>query len=204
MEDREIGYSMRVSRPNLYENEIRLSTSERALGYLKNYYLYLSKEQANFRRLMDEEVVFELDNYKAIRLSDITKHKTEIEKILEDIKENEENLLKSKRSLQKTNDDLSLAKDKLFQIEKSIEEFFSKQMTEERKKEKEKVIGRFLSAFESTPLQDKERQLKRIERLEQEVLVRVKDVKDKKRILLESIKKKDDIYEKVTILLLVS
>jgi hypothetical protein len=32
MEDREIGYSIKVSRPNLYENEIRLSTSERALG----------------------------------------------------------------------------------------------------------------------------------------------------------------------------
>lgn len=32
MEDREISYSVQVSKPNLYEYEIRLSTSERALG----------------------------------------------------------------------------------------------------------------------------------------------------------------------------
>ena len=32
LEDLEINYSMKVSRPNLYESEIRTSTMERALG----------------------------------------------------------------------------------------------------------------------------------------------------------------------------
>lgn len=32
LEDMEINYSMKVSRPNLYESEIRSSTTERALG----------------------------------------------------------------------------------------------------------------------------------------------------------------------------
>lgn len=196
MEDREIGYSLRVSRPNLYENEIRLSTSERALGYLKNYYLYLSKDQAAFRRHMDEEVVFELDNYKSIRLADVTKHKTEIEKVLEDVKQNEENLIKAKRSLMKTLDDVQAGKDKLLLIEKAIEDFLAK-MTEEKKKEKEKVIGRFFSAFESNPIQEKEKQLKKIERLEQEAAMKVKDIAAKKKILLESIARKDDVYGKV-------
>ena len=196
MEDREIGYSMRVSRPNLYENEIRFSTSERALGYLKNYYLYLSRDQALFRRHMDEEVVFELDNYKSIRLADITKHKTEIEKVLEDVKQNEENLIKSKKSLLKTLEDIQFAREKLFQIERAIEDFQAK-MTEERKKEKEKVIGRFFSAFETNPIQEREKQVKKIERLDQEAAMKVKDIALKKKLLLESIARKDDVYGKV-------
>eukprot|EP00604_Paraphysomonas_vestita_P001008 CAMPEP_0174819188 /NCGR_PEP_ID=MMETSP1107-20130205/2281_1 /TAXON_ID=36770 /ORGANISM="Paraphysomonas vestita, Strain GFlagA" /LENGTH=614 /DNA_ID=CAMNT_0016032233 /DNA_START=570 /DNA_END=2414 /DNA_ORIENTATION=- len=69
-------------------------------------------------------------------------------------------------------------------------------MTEEKKKEKEKVIGRFFSAFESNPIQEKEKQLKKIERLEQEAAMKVKDIAAKKKILLESIARKDDVYGK--------
>jgi hypothetical protein len=195
MEDKELGYSTRVSRPNLYENEIRLSTSERALGFLKNYYLFLSKEQSSFRRSLDEEVVFQLENYKTIRYTDIMKHKTEIDKINEEIKWNEENLLKAKKSLFKTLDEVQNGKEKLIQIEKLIEEFLIK-MTEEKKKEKEKVIGRFLSAFESNPMTEKERQVKRLERLENEVNQKVKEIAMKKRILLESLSRKDEVVTK--------
>jgi hypothetical protein len=195
MEDKELGYSTRVSRPNLYENEIRLSTSERALGYLKNYYLYLSKEQSSFRRQLDEEVVFQLDNYKSIRLTDIIKHKTEIEKVLDEVKSHEENLVKAKKSLIKTLDEVQNCKEKLISTEKAIEEL-SLKMTEEKKKEKEKVIGRFLSAFESNPIQEKEKLLRRLERLDQEAGLKVKDIAQKKRSLLESIARKDEVYGK--------
>jgi hypothetical protein len=195
MEDKELGYSTRVSRPNLYENEIRLSTSERALGFLKNYYLFLSKEQSSFRRSLDEEVVFQLENYKTIRYTEIMKHKTELDKINEEIKSNEENLVKAKRSLLKTLEEVHYGKEKLVQIERLIEEFLIK-MTEEKKKEKEKVIGRFLSAFESNPMADKEKQIKKLDRLENEVNQKVKDIAMKKRILLESLSRKDEVVSK--------
>jgi hypothetical protein len=195
MEDKELGYSTRVSRPNLYENEIRLSTSERALGYLKNYYLYLSKEQNSFRRQLDEEIVFQLENYKTIRLTDILKYKTEIEKVLEEVKLSEENLFKTKRNYYKILDEVHTSKEKLILIEKGIEEL-SLKMTEEKRRDKEKVIGRIMSAFESNPIQEREKLLRRLEKLEIEIGFKVKEISYKKKILLETIARKDEVYGK--------
>jgi len=196
MEDREIGYSIKVSRPNLYENEIRLSTSERALGYFKNYYLYLSREQASFRRLMDENVVFELDNYKATRLREVTKHKEECERVSREIQALQESLAKTKKSLLKTMDDVEAARDKLQILNRAVEE--AAKMSEEKKREKEKeskqIMGRILSAFETTPEQDRDKQLRRLNRLEAEMVARSDEIATKKKALLDLYAERDVVF----------
>lgn len=42
VEDREIGFSIRVSRPNLYELEIPSSTAEKSLGWVQQTFLLIT------------------------------------------------------------------------------------------------------------------------------------------------------------------
>lgn len=201
MEDKELGYSTRVSRPNLYENEIRYSTSERALGFLKNYYLYLSKDQSHFRRQFDEEIVFQLDNYKTIRSNDITKHKLEIDKIHDEIKYHEDYLNKLKKQLLKLLEDVYHGKEKLIILNRAVEEFLlTKVANESAKKDyntsKDKVIGRILSAFDNNPITDKEKLLKKLEKLDHEVMNKMAEIASKKKVLLDCILRRDEVYKK--------
>lgn len=63
LSDRVASTTHKIARPNIYENEIFHSTAERALGFMKNYFLYSARESANFTKAMTDTVCKELEAF---------------------------------------------------------------------------------------------------------------------------------------------
>lgn len=65
MHDRMANNIHRIARPNIYENEIFHSSAERALGFMKNYFLYSAREAANYTKAMTDSVCKSMDTFVA-------------------------------------------------------------------------------------------------------------------------------------------
>jgi hypothetical protein len=168
-----------------------------SIRYFKNYYLYLSREQAAFRRRLDAEVVFNLDHYRGNREAQVTKYVSEIQKILDDRRQKEESLLKAKQALQKLNAEIQNGKDRITALETTIA---SPPANVEGKERERKIIGKLLSAFDYTPEQEKERQKKLLGKLENDARTAIVDIATKKELLLQCIFRQDEVEKKVNLL----
>ena len=170
----------------------------RFFRYFKNYYLFLSREQASFRKALDEEVVFELDTFNAKRTADMIFQKKEIARATSEVETAMTALSQAKKNHTKTADQIQLTKDRIAYLDVTIEQ--NAKLNEEKKAEKERekkhLMGRILSAFESTPEQDREKQAKKLNKLQSELIHYEKDIQMKKLSLLEKIHHRDELYQK--------
>lgn len=144
--------------------------------------------------------MYELDSVKAKRLADVARHKESIEIISKEVSHLEDALLKAKAAHMKSVQDVKRYQEKLRALDIAVEE--AQNMPEEKKREKEKeskqLMGRFLSAFESTPEQEREKCLKKLAKYEAEVQAKSNDIATKKKWLLDAIAKRDEIYTQVS------
>lgn len=159
----------------------------------------MSREQASFRRVMDEQISFELLTYKSERISEVTNNKNEVLAATQDVHTAEENLLNSKRNFVKAMEDVQAVREKLVQVEQTIVELSKLNEEDRKRKEKENrhIMGRFFSAFDSTPEQDKEKLLKKLKKLELEMIACSGDIVTKKNELISKIYVKDMLCKKV-------
>src|SRR3546814_4325628 len=69
LHDRMANSIHKIGRPNIFENEIFHSSAERALGFMKNYFLYSAREAAEYTTAMSENVCKSMDTFMAQQVS---------------------------------------------------------------------------------------------------------------------------------------
>lgn len=160
LEEKSLLCASKISRSNVYEHEIQGSTSEKALGFFKNYYLFLSQENAKYHKNLLENVVSKLDEVRSIRSTETSKYKAAVQNTLKEMAIAIEALNKAKQNYAKAKLDVQTTESKLAASEQAV---IDAEKHEVKKKEKEKEqgpsklsMGRFLSAFEATPEQRRE------------------------------------------------
>jgi hypothetical protein len=60
--------STKISRQSVYDHEINASTSEKALGFFKNYFIYLTQEHVKYHKSLNDDVLKALDAVKGLSL----------------------------------------------------------------------------------------------------------------------------------------
>jgi hypothetical protein len=201
LEEKSIIFSAKVSRSNLYEHEIRNSSSERMMGFFKNYYLYLSKSQVKYHKELGGDVIKELEEVKVNRASYVNRHKVIVQNSIKEVTAAEDALDKAKKNYLKAKADFERAKEKLATLESAVME--SNRLLEERKRE---ANGResnskwkmFSSAFESTPEQERDKQFKKVERRHAELVMCMGQIIEKKNLLMDRISNMDNVLQRVS------
>ena len=64
LEEKNMQICTKISRQNIFEHEISNSSSEKSLGFMKNYYIYLSQENVRYHKGLMEDVIRNLENVK--------------------------------------------------------------------------------------------------------------------------------------------
>ena len=194
-------FSQTVSTKSLHELEVRKSSSERTMGFLKNYYLYLAMEQLKQQRSMKESVVGKLAELRASRSVLVQRNKALIENSCRDVSYAGEMLNKAKSTYIKARQECAQQREKLAACERAVEvaerqakaEAEAKQFGAEADASKKgKSFSKMLSAaFESTPETERDRQEKRVGKRVHELIAASADIKTKKAILTEKISVRD-------------
>jgi hypothetical protein len=200
LEEKQIYHFSKVSRSQLFSYEIETSSSERLLGFFKNYHLFLQKEYMKYHKELSEIVLKNLEEFKVARSSALNKSKVAITNKLRDVSLAEESLNASKKQFTKAKKDLEKSLDKLSNFYKAMMD--SKE--DQRKKNeaaalsssttKEKFMSRMFSAFESTPEQDYEKQQKKVEKRKDELNNSFDNILEKKKILLSLLETLDELF----------
>jgi hypothetical protein len=170
------------------------------IRYLKNYYLFVSREQASYRRNLDEDLISELEESRLKRLNQVTEHKNNISESTEEAAEASSNLIRAKQNYIKVLAEVEVVRQKLSVAVTNLHAL--KNMTDaERKKKKEEEkgysMGRLFSAFERTPEEECKHQSKKLKKLESEMVLKRQEIEEKKIILLEKIQRKESFYTQV-------
>ena len=162
--------------------------------------MYVSREQASYRRNLDEDLLSELEESRLKRLNQVTEHKNNISESTEQAAEASSNLIAAKQAYIKVLGEVEIVQQKLSLAVASLHAL--KNMTDaQRKKKKEEdskySMGRLFSAFERTPEEECKHQSKKLRKLEAMSSDRQQDIEDKKKILLEKIQQKESFYAQV-------
>jgi hypothetical protein len=198
--EKDIFYALKVGKSNVFDFEIEASTSERLLGFYKNYYLYLYRATMTHHKDYTDNVLHSLDLLKTQRGARILNIKQQIQNDLRNITTAKEGLEKAKKVLLKANQDHVRATDKLSGLEKAVLD--AQRGQEEKQKEglvgKDKfLMGRVFSAFESHPEQDRDKQVRKVEKRRHELLAAKQGILERKKDLLEAYAALDEDYNKV-------
>ena len=197
--DKELLFSDKISRTNSYEGEISCSSSEKSIGLLKNYFLYLTREQAELRKSFEEKVVKELECLKLTRAKIVTHHQGICEQALNDVDTAYSRLDLAKDKERYTKNSLRESQQKLKTIEEEISRTRKASPDERRAREKEKeknTLGRMFG-FHSSPEQDKEKQNKKMRKLMVEHRNCIEEIGIRRKDLLTKINMRDTVLEKV-------
>jgi hypothetical protein len=202
-------FSQTVSTKSLHEFELRLSTGERTMGILKNYYLYGAMEQLKYQRAIKEGVVTKLANLKAARAAILQRSKLLIENSSREVKLAGEALNKAKVVFAKAKLEVHVQRDKLKVLEQealeaaAAAEVLAKQRAEGgadgeggsapgAAKGKGGTFSKmFSAAFETTPEMERDKQSKRVGRRVSDLISASADIKTKKALLCEKISVRD-------------
>lgn len=205
LEKTSYSFSQTVSTKSLHELELRLSTGERTMGILKNYYLYGAMEQLKYQRAMKEGVVAKLSNLKTARAAVMQRSKTLIENSSREVKLAGEALNKAKVVFSKAKLEVHVQRDKLKVLEQeaaeaaaAAAEILAKQRAEGgadgeggAAKGKGTFSKMFSAAFETTPEMERDKQAKRVGRRVSDLISASADIKTKKALLCEKISVRD-------------
>lgn len=188
LEEKAVLYSAKVGRSNLYEHEIGNSSSERVLGFFKNYHLFLSKSQVKLMKGFSETIIKDLEEQKLSRASTLNKHKVSVQNCLRDVTQAEEALEKAKKNYLKAKMDYERGKEKLTIADQAVLDAQKLSRKELQSKDANRFsVGRVLSAFENTPEQERDKQQKKVERRRSELITCLGQIGEKKTALLEKI-----------------
>lgn len=161
-------YTSRVSRTNIFEFEIPECSTERLLGYFKNYHLFMSRMQLQHHKELQISITKVLNDTKASRNHRINERKQAVQTALDEVTKAEDLLDKAKKSFKKCEQDYQFSKDKVSLANEAILE--AARLAEEQKKENAGKEGKmsisrvFTSAFESTPEYERDKHRKRMDR----------------------------------------
>lgn len=195
-------FELKMSKANIFRNEIETSTSERLLGFFKNFYIYTSKANIKAHKDFNESVLKELDEVKAMRFSAVHKTKQAVQSSLRDVSTAEEALEKAKKFFAKAKSDYERGLDKLANLERAVIEH-QRVMEEKKKEQPPKDNGKFSmgrmfqSAFEAHPEQDRDKQQKKVIRRNDEMLMAANMVIEKKKHLLYCLSAVDSHLQQV-------
>ena len=202
MEERSLIYYLKVSRSNLYEHEIEASTSERLLGFFKNYHLFLYRALQKQQKDFVDHLIKDIEELRVKRAAMINRHKAKVQNCLKDIASAQEALEKAKKHYVKTRMDYQKSTERLEQAERAVEENI--RLTEEKRRENPQKdskfsVGRMLSsAFESTPEQERDRHQRKVERRRDEMTLAAEGIVEKKQILISMISMHDEEVQVAT------
>ena len=192
-DERQLMHYMKMSKANLFQYEIETSTSERMLGFFKNYHLFVHKALIHHHKEFVESILKDLEILKEERTWIINKHKVNVQTCLKDIATAQDGLEKAKRSFLKSKNDYERSSERLSQAERALEE--SIRLSEEKKKEisaKESTKwSRMFSAFESTPEQEREKQLKKVDKRRDELSNAADAIVERRQLLLNVLARYD-------------
>jgi hypothetical protein len=187
--EKEILFEQRMSKSNVFTHEIPTSTSERMLGFFKNFYIYVARGHIKTHKEFNDSVIKEIDDLKQMRTATVNRTKQHVNTGLKDIHHAEDALEKAKKAFAKAKADYERGVDKLKTLEKAVIEH--QRAVEEKKRENltkdpsKFSMGRmFQSAFESHPAQDRDRQIKKVERRHDEMIQAANSIIERKRFLL--------------------
>lgn len=181
-------FSARAHRMCLHENEVRNCTVERALGYLKNYHLFNSKDQAIFRKSLDDEVVLPLNIMMSKRSSEIAIQNKHIQYEERQYAIAMDNLEKAKARHQRLVEQITIVHRK---ASKRLGQFPGEQ------DKKKGYFQGFFGTFETSAEQEQEKQFKKLEKLKVEYGQSYADVMAKKSIVIETMLNLDRAEENV-------
>ena len=133
-EDREFEFAVRLSRLNAFENEIEKSSSEISLGYLKNYFVYSSREHATHRKAFEENVAIPMTKLREKRVAEVSKHMQHVNYAKLAIKDARAQLQKAKKLLKKTRADLTVTETKICTCQQTITDNAQKQLLQAQAK----------------------------------------------------------------------
>lgn len=188
IDERIILFELKMSKTQAFQYEIETSTSERLLGFQKNYYIYLSKAHINIHKDFDATIK-ELEDLKVRRTTTTNQVKMNVQGSLREVALAEEALEKAKKGFVKAKADFERGVEKLKVLERGVIDYHRN--LEEKKKEQSNrdstkfSMGRmFQSAFESHPEQDRDKQQKKVFRRKNEMTLAANNIIEKKKHLL--------------------
>eukprot|EP01035_Chromulina_nebulosa_P019370 gene19370-25237_t len=185
-----IAYTSSVSRTHIYENEIAHSGCERSLGFFKNYHLFVAKGQVQYYKDLSEIIFKSIEEVKNNRITISNKHKNAVLNATKEVALATESLDKAKKLYAKANLEMLGAKDKLQQLDIELERI--------QEEKKSNFMGRMLSAFESTPSQDRDKQQRRVHKRLNNVILCSNEITAKKKILREKLFFRDYVIAQAT------
>ena len=156
----------------------------------------MSKHHFAYRKSLEENVLRELDSFKANRLTENQMFRVAAQSEIKDVNIATDQLNKAKKNYVKTTKETKQAEERLRLAEQALYEYDL--LTPEQKKEKEaNIVGQMFSAFASTPLQERDKQLIRVMKLRNELVLTGDDITLQKHNLLQKISLRDSAVEKV-------
>lgn len=158
--------------------------------------------KTKYHKEFGDSVLRDLEDLKIGRAAVINKSKVTVQNCQRDVSSAEDALEKAKKNFQRIQQEHQRSLEKLASIEQHVVEYTK--MLEERKREsagkdgnKYTVSRMLISAFESTPEQDKDKQTKKVTRKLEEMKTATKQIADRKRELLDRINALDIALSKV-------
>ncbi len=206
LEEKNFACSNRISRMNIYETEIHGSSSERALGLMKNFFIYLSQDQAKYSRHLSEDILKRLESVKTHRTLEVTRMKSHVTSSMKEVSLAVDALDRAKKAFTKAKMDVHLATSKLFALEQALLDY--ERGLEERRKERERdalhgsgnkfSMGRMLSsAFEFTPEQDRDKQQRKLMKKKSNLLEAGVEIATRKKALMMRLQERDAAIQMV-------
>jgi hypothetical protein len=202
LHEKMILFELKMSKANIFQHEIPTSTSERMLGFFKNLYIFVARSHIKTHKEFNDSVLKELDDLKSMRTSTVNRTKQLVNNGLRDIQMAEEALEKAKKAFNKAKHDYERSVDKLKNCERAVIEH--QRVMEEKKKENAAKdpskfsMGRmFQSAFEAHPEQDRDKQIKKVERRSDEMIHAANLIIERKRSLLSCMDALDRYLQEV-------
>ena len=119
--DQESRFSDMISRTNIYENEIPQSSSEKSIGMMKNYFLYLTRELVEGRKYLDESVAREMEGYKLCHHKQTSQYTTICQTAISEVDIAYQKLDFSKEKAKLIETSLKDAKGKLHQVQLQLD-----------------------------------------------------------------------------------
>lgn len=185
---KDINYVSSMSRNRLNEFEILGSTSENAYISFKNYHLAQSKKFVQFSQEISNSIYRPLEELKVHRSTIWNRHKLTIQNTSKEVNVAMDNLSKAKKNYAKAKAEMLMAKEKLSSLEAVVSE---SEKDELKEKDGRFLMKTFMSAFESNPEVDRDKQQKRVSRRYNSLLACTTEIVTKKRILRDRLIARD-------------
>lgn len=204
LHEKMILFELKMSKANIFQHEIPTSTSERMLGFFKNFFIFVSRSHIKTHKEFNDSVLKELDDVKSMRTTTVNRTKQLVNNGLKDIQHAEETLEKAKKAFNKAKADYERSVEKLKSLERAVIEHH--RAVEEKKREtitkdpSKFSMGRmFQSAFEAHPEQDRDKQIKKVERRNDEMINAANAIIERKRQLLHCMDSLDRYLQEVSL-----